>query len=340
MNQSSYLERILGIVCSVFDAYSAVLFLPAKEAESYSLVAGFSLGDHIQKKLIISPGMGLVGWILRNQQPLLINNFDRSKSKLGYYQGDVESEIKAFMGCPLKKSLGALCLDSKRTYSFSDKDQKILFLFCDLLLDLHGQFHYAAETKDQNQYYTSLQEIYGLRNRFSKWNVFLENTLRILSSATNFTHSFLAVRDEWGETYSVEGSSQPLASGRQTTHEIPIGSGYVGWVFRNGAPVYLDEKETKGTGCALFGKQFSSPAFTNALCVPLRVHGVTRAVLGLADEQVHGIDDNLKAFVHAAADHLALFLENLYLRSRVSAITAEMQSLRNLQPPETDEPGS
>ena len=91
-------KHVLSIVCSVFDAYSAVLFLPCENGEEHQLTAHFSLGDKIAADTQAEPGRGLVGWIIRNRQPLLVPNFDQRQSNLGYYRDGEEASIKAFMG--------------------------------------------------------------------------------------------------------------------------------------------------------------------------------------------------------------------------------------------------
>ncbi|MBQ7585724.1 MAG: GAF domain-containing protein, partial [Desulfovibrionaceae bacterium] len=86
MSATTIEEHILSIVCSVFEAYSAVLFLPEEDKESCTIAASFSLGDKINYEVEIFPGQGLVGWIIRNHEILCIPNFDHYQSKLGYYQ--------------------------------------------------------------------------------------------------------------------------------------------------------------------------------------------------------------------------------------------------------------
>ena len=74
MTANSVEKHILSIVCSVFDAYSVVLFLPDEEGEAHHLEAAFSLGERVASNASVLPGKGLVGWIIRNRQPLLVPN--------------------------------------------------------------------------------------------------------------------------------------------------------------------------------------------------------------------------------------------------------------------------
>ncbi|MEE0815601.1 MAG: GAF domain-containing protein, partial [Desulfovibrio fairfieldensis] len=162
MTANSLEKHILSIVCSVFDAYSAVLFLPDEEGEAHYLSAAFSLGDKISPDVSILPGRGLVGWIIRNRQPLLVPNFDQRQSNLGYYADGEEASIKAFMGCPVPTG-GALCVDSKRQYSFSDKDHKILQLFAELISRQQGSRGRQELAGDIPRYFAELGVIQDLR---------------------------------------------------------------------------------------------------------------------------------------------------------------------------------
>ncbi|WP_461209427.1 GAF domain-containing protein [Desulfocurvus sp. DL9XJH121] len=313
---SSSLEKFLNVVGSVFDAYSSVLFLPAPDGERFRLAGVFSLGDHIAEDTVILPGQGLVGWILRNNRPLLINNFDRSKSHLGYYSQDAENKIKAFMGCPLHGG-GALCLDSRRTYSFSDKDQKILDLFSQLACDIRHNSLSAKEGQEEKRHYEALRALCSLRRRFPRWGDYLARFLDVVSLATGFSYCFLAERDELGQGYFLEGLPEAFfPPGAVAPERLPIRSGLIGWVFNNGQPVYSGEKDACPAGQSLFGRNLPAPPLKSLVIVPLTIHRKTRGVLVLTHTDLVPVTDALKQFVALAADNLSLFLENLYLRAR------------------------
>ena len=97
MTANTLEQHILSIVCSVFDAYSAVLFLPSENGEEHYLAASFSLGEGVEQGAMLSSG-SLVDWIIRNRQQMLVPNFDQHKHKLGYYREGEEAGIKAYKG--------------------------------------------------------------------------------------------------------------------------------------------------------------------------------------------------------------------------------------------------
>ena len=307
-------KHILNIICSVFDAYSAVLFLPDGDDGACCLRAASSLGDKISREAAIYPAKGLVGWIISNRQPFVVPNFDH-KSRLGYYTDDEESSIKAFMGCPVPTG-GALCVDSKRQYSFSEKDSKVLQLFAEMISRLQASMGRQDMAGDIPRYFAELGIIQNLRFRYKRWPQFLRNYLRALIDATGFDYAAFASVETPGERYSVESESTRLLLADDAPLILPMGSGIVGWVFSSDQPV-VSEGSEGGPAPVLFGKLPDMPDFHAAMCLPVSVNKSTRGVLCLAQTTPRLIDESLRSFVMQAVDHLALFLENLYLKARL-----------------------
>lgn len=310
--KSTFETQLLSIVCSVFEAYSAVLFLPDEAGRNHYLAASFSLGDNIPQDTTILPGKGLVGWIIHNRQPLLVDRFDQPQGNLGYYGAHADEKIKAFMGVPIPSG-GAICVDSKRQFSFSEKDCKILQLFAELAGKRDNR---TAEDAmgDSPRYFAELGVIQDLRFRFRRWPEFLRNFLRVVARAMRFDYCAFATLQEDRESYCLESESTPLllASGQPLC--MPLGSGITGWVFRNEQPVFA-EANTSST--ALFGKVPDIPDFPTAVCLPVMVNKTCRGVLCAANMEPAHVDEAMRNFTRQAVDHLSLFLENLYLKNRL-----------------------
>lgn len=327
------LRHLMSIVANAFDAYSAVLFL-ADSPDQYRLVSHFSLGDDLLLDVKVSPGQGLVGWVLRNNQPMLVNNFELQGESLGYYAGSGESVVKAFMGCPLRDGQGALCVDSKKSYSFSTKDQKILHQFTEFIAMLQLDTSRTRISRQDFRYYNALQQLQGLRKRFPLWSSYLKHFLRILSQTTDIEHVLLAARDEYGHNFFLEGwtESVPLTP---LTKDItfPIGSGLVGWVFKNDTAVFSADSESGHTGVSLFARDlFPSLVLHTVICLPLTVHKKTRAVLLLADSKTKEASQEMRNFLHLITEYLEFFLENLYLKNQVVKLKGLLP-----QPPPVEE---
>lgn len=310
--KSTFENQVLNIVGSVFDAYSAVLFLPDEAGQRHYLAASFSLGDNIPADVTILPGKGLVGWIIHNRQPMLLNNCDQQPSNFGYYAANTDERIKAFMGLPIPSG-GAICVDSKRQFSFSEKDSKILQMFAELIGKKENRLEEDAGT-DASRYFAELGVIQDLRFQFRRWPEFLRNFLRIIGRAMQFDYCAFATLQEDGDTYCIESESAPLLLANGQPLCLPLGSGITGWVFRNEQAVFA---EANSSATALFGKVQDIPDFPTAICLPVMVNKTCRGVLCIANTEPARVDDAMRSFARQAVDHLSLFLENLYLKNRL-----------------------
>lgn len=336
MNPESLYKHILALVCSVFDAYSAVLFLPEEDGKRHRLAAYFSLGKNILQDATAMPGQGLVGVIIQNRQPLLPTDFDLSRVNLGYYDPDAEEHIKAFMGYPIPTG-GALCVDSKRQYSFSEKDFKILQLFAELIARQQS-FGENASLGNIPRYFAALGVIQDLRFRYKRWPVFLKNFLRTIAEASQFDYCAFATLQEDGVEYHIESESIPVLLGNGQILRVPIGHGIAGRVFQEENPIYVEEGGfAPATG--LFGQLEDMPEFPAAICMPVIVNKGCRGVLCLASSEVREPDESLHAFLRQAVDHLGLFLENVYLKNRLREALPKAEAAhqhRRIYNPETD----
>lgn len=313
--KSTFEKHLLSIVCSVFDAYSAVLFLPDETSRKHYLAASFSLGDNIPPDTTITPGKGLVGWIIHTRQHLLIDDLGQKQSNLGYYDEDADEQIKAFMGFPVPSG-GAICVDSKRQYSFSEKDCKILQLFAELVAGWQRPAD-TAISEDAARYFAELGIIQGLRMKYRRWPEFLRDFLKVIARATRFDYCAFATLQESSESYCLESESAPLllASGREVC--LPLSSGLAGWVFRNEQMIFAGSNPS---AIALFGKLDDIPDFPATICVPVMINKSCRGVLCIAHTEPVTIDDSMRAFVLQAVDYLSMFLENLYLKNRLNRL--------------------
>ncbi len=324
MNFYSY---FLGLICSVFNAYSGVLFFKDK-GDLYKLVGAFSLGEDVFVDHIKESGKGVVGWIIKNEKPLLINNFERrSQSILEYYSNRNGQGIKSFMGCPLKDKLGVLCVDSKNKFSFTEKDQKILFQFSQVISDLHKKFAGHEKLKMEYGFYRCIQIVDRLRRNYQKWDEFLKKFLNIISKTTNFKYCFMVGRDEDGKGYYIEDSSLPFLPDNFLNKKFSMDVGIIGWIFKKGKPLINEKFNAKSKDSALlFDRSVKITQFKSLVCLPLVIYFKVRGVLVLADDNKHVVSEEMRQFLFLVADYLSLFLENLYLKNKLKKFLKPSQT--------------
>lgn len=308
-------ESLLALVASVFDAYSVVLVQPDDETDNSRLTAFFSLGDHVAQEARIPPGKGLVGWILRNKSPLLVDSIDQNQAFLGYYQEGNEPDIRSFMGCPVPGG-GALCIDSKRTGAFAGSRQKLLHLFALMIPQLESLASHSDHEREVGIYFAALERMADLRVAYSGWGDYLGKLLTLLKETTGFHYVAFASRVEGSAQYIVEGECPPLLNRQGKQAELPVNSGIVGWVFRNEEAVH-----NGGTGgpaaTPIFGKNPLVPDFAAAICLPVVVDNCTCGVVCLAGLDPRPLSPELRSFARMAADDIARLLDTIALRYRI-----------------------
>ena len=120
-DKSGIFDNFLALIASTFDAHSVLLFMPESENSAAKLVSFFSMSDKsVNQNAQLAQGKGLVGWILKNKQPLLYQIPEENQANLGYYLDDTEDSIHSFMGTFIAGN-GALCLDSKKRIFFRNQ---------------------------------------------------------------------------------------------------------------------------------------------------------------------------------------------------------------------------
>ncbi len=116
-------QNFLEIIGSFVDVYTVCFF--EIDGETLYLKYSFSLSNSLKKDIKIKIDESIIGWIAKHKKPINIKRDKFSYKILEIYNKD--EEIKTYFILPVGNK-GVLYLDSKRSYSITEKQQKILFL--------------------------------------------------------------------------------------------------------------------------------------------------------------------------------------------------------------------
>ena len=311
-------NTLLALVRTTFDAHSAVLFLP-DQSGNYTVALSSTDDEPNVQEVTIAPGKGLVGWILRHKQPVIVNNLDMRHTFLGYYDEEEEGAISAFMGCHIPEG-GALCVDSVRPRAYTEEDQLLLHRFARHIARQVHSAGLASDAEDLRRYFSRLEQLSELSTRTPHWRDYLAAFLRLMAESTQFEYVAFATSQEGDTTYTVEGENTPLLITDVGMPELPLASGgLVSWVFRNEVPVHAEGSDGSPS-TPLFGKIDGVPNFQSVMCLPVQLNKVTCGVLCLAGLNPRALPQNLRTFAKIAVTYLAQYLEMLYLRHRLKTL--------------------
>ena len=115
------IDSFSELVFNVYEAFTVALLL--KDEERFRCLSSVTFAKSFDRDRTIPIEGTLPGWVLKHNEPLIIPNFDKDESTLGYYGS--EEGIKSFMAYPLEAP-GVIVVDSKKRYVFTDREKKLL----------------------------------------------------------------------------------------------------------------------------------------------------------------------------------------------------------------------
>lgn len=311
---STTISHTLCIICSVFNAYSAVLFLPNQNGNGFYLADFFSLGDKFLINRGSAPNPGLVCGLLNCKQATCLPNYVDKKQKLGYYRNEDTMGIKAFMASPLADG-GILCVDSKNQYSFSaDKDLKMLHLFADLISGLEQNKPQSYSNRIP-EYFVAMSIIQNMAAKHPMWTQFILTFLQTISRTTGLEYCAFVSYDGQGDYYRIECETHRVVLENNRPIDIHLSHGIAGLAIQNHEAVFLRLDSASPT--ILFGAIPDMPDFQIAICLPVDINRNTRCVLCFGNTALIEIDETMRTFLQQTSSFLAMYLENLYLQDRL-----------------------
>ena len=311
-------NTLLALVRTTFDAHSAVLFLP-DQSGNYTVALSSTDNEPSVQEVTIAPGKGLVGWILRHKQPVIVNNLDMRHTYLGYSDENDEGAISAFMGCHIPEG-GALCVDSVRPRAYTEEDQLLLHRFARHLARQVHSAGLACDAEDLRRYFTRLEQLSELSAQNPHWRDYLGACLRLMGESREFEYVAFATAQEGGSTYTVEGENTPLLITEDGMPELPLTSGGLdSRVFRNEEPVHAEGADGSPR-TPLIAKQPGEPNCKSVMCLPVHLNKVTCGVLCFAGLNPRCLSLNLRTVTKIAVTYLEQYLEMLSLRHRLKSL--------------------
>ncbi|UCG12952.1 MAG: GAF domain-containing protein [Deltaproteobacteria bacterium] len=245
------LTDITALLSNCLDAFTAALFVWDDRKRLLTMRAFHSLSKQIIPNVQFTPeDGGLVGWVAKSKQPLAIDHFDRRNKTIPYYHKD--ENIKSFLATPLGKSGGVLCVDSKRQYVFTNKDQKLLSGFATVVSNtLSGE-----RTNRRQQLMRQLMTLWYRADPLpADSDDPVPYLTRLLDSARPYLRAdagLVAVPIKEGKFLQLVATSgevpEHLLNRAQPTHQ-----GIAGWIFQNRKSLVVPKFRSRTRIPFLFG---------------------------------------------------------------------------------------
>ncbi len=315
INENTIIKNFLGLIASAFEAHSVTLFMPNSENTPANLIAYFSMTEKsIDKEAMIPQGKGLVGWILKNKQPLIFQIPQENNANLGYYLDETEDTIHSFLGAYVSGN-GALCLDSKKYNFFSDNQQKLLDLYAKMIPQLFALLEKQNTNDFAGDYLCLLDKLSDLKKNYHGWSPYLRKLMQLLSTSLDFEYIAFTSLSDKKEHFYIDGEYPQVIEQK----DFGFNGGLIGWVYKNEEPIYNDGK-TNTNNLPLFSKNDGLPVFLSSVCIPIKVEKNIAAVLCMASESPKDFSNEFRMIMRVLSEDLAQFLEIVALRYKVHKV--------------------
>ncbi|MBW2091764.1 MAG: GAF domain-containing protein [Deltaproteobacteria bacterium] len=312
-------QSLVELISNTTEAYTSALFLAPKQGEPLRLAAYHSLSQNINPDITIGPGEGLVGWVFKNNKAVNITKFTQDTRRLLFYRTD--ESIKSFMAVPLPAVNGVLAVDSKQRYVFTEKSQKILYQFGQLIQITLKRLRSINEGRYRKEAMQFLSDLEGTLYERNQSGHYLKTAAALLRQFVGADACFLAgVLPEDKNHYQLVAfdAHRPYNLGKTY---FPVNQGLMGWVMK--------EKKTLNLGRIPLGADKSYilysgepfKDFTVFAGLPLIWGRRLQGAVCLSARESMKIDAAKAQTLEMAADRLAASLEMELLMRRISDIS-------------------
>lgn len=288
------LKDLIELVSNVNEAFTAALFLYNPLRDSLFLSSYHTLSLQVNPKTTIQPGDSLIGWVAKNKQPVNVAQFDRDNRSLKLYLRD--EGIKSFMAVPVGDA-GVLCVDSKRNYVFTDKNQKILQDFAGVIFQVLQNQVLCDQGRKQRRL---LNFIYRINTLSGEKHDLQEYYQKILHACRNFSKTdaaFMALLPRKGDRYTIVASEGKLFAPLKK-NSIPIDMGLTGWVIKEKKPLVRREMKPKNHKSYIFFPDDPCGQFRSYIGLPLYFFHKLYGVMNLVGYQEnHWEDEEIQALL-------------------------------------------
>jgi diguanylate cyclase (GGDEF)-like protein len=266
MADSNRLDQLLELTGNISNAFTIALYKVNSENKTLFLRHHISLSSNFNTEAKIDFGEGLIGTVAQNKQPFIQEHFEKNPIRLCQYSK--KEVLKSFLAIPVihKNLEGVLFIDSKESYCFPAKQQKIIAgLAKQLAWELNKEKTNALSDSPKKFIFRDLVSYSRFVSESSNKNKALERLTNIPRSILTFDAHALVWFDsrKTGKVLKFNGFSQSV-----TNVSIKLGKGLAGSCAKNLCPILLSN--TEGRNGTIFGvEEDKEQSFLSLMASPI-----------------------------------------------------------------------
>ncbi len=324
------IAELIQLVSNVTEAYTTALFIADNNRRILKLWKYYSLGDNVNPDTIIPFGVGPIGLVAEDRNDFDLTKFsERDSNLLGLY--NKSENIKSFFAVPIiniEGNLeGVISIDSKKTFVFSNKDQKNLRLFAiqfaNLLHNLRIEKFIDTETSDIEFLYDFCKKISSADSIDTILEIALEDIMRLIECDSYFIS--LQSYNNTGEFSIVASQSHKNLRGLVFSDQY----GLAGCVIKDKKPFLLGNRKEE-LGSFVFAPSESLGKVRSFLGVPLLLKDEVLGLISLIDSEVDSFNQRDLQVISIMADFMSLALSNIKFQKEIDRLSTSIDGLTGL----------
>jgi diguanylate cyclase (GGDEF)-like protein len=328
MNLDNEIYNLIKLVSNTNEAYTSALFVAVPPRRQLVLRTIYTLSRNINEDITIDFGTGLIGWVAGNAKPLNASKFQYDSRNLPYYKKP--EEIKSFLAVPVindSNLIGVLCIDSKRSFTFTEKDQKILSGFADqfsLILQREKQLALLTEKSEDFQKLLNLHRELASESGKS----ILELIIDLSEKIVRFDTCSISLFDKDRTQLQVKRASG-YSDGRIMEMTFPATAGIAGIVLRDKKGLLIPTLNPDADNFFIYNEDEPRSTVVSFMGIPLIAHDEPIGFLSYTRKEGPPFIQRDLQLVSDLADHAAMAIFSGQIREKLRKIV-KLDSLTGL----------
>lgn len=265
MTSENLLNQLVELTGNASNAFTIALYKVNPDKDVLVLRHHVSLSANFDSDIKIEFGEGPIGMVAQTKQPYLEENLEQKPINLCIYKK--KEDLKSLLILPAihKKLEGVIIIDSKESYSFSVKQQKIITGLVNQM-----SWHLNREKKLSLDEEPS-EDIFRDLISYCRFIAESPDKVKAIDSLINVPASILRCdacavilfdSSEAGKIFKYRGFNKNAAN-----ISIHLGKGLVGSCAKNQCPVIL--RNTSGRNTVIFGVDEKKEGFLSLIAAPI-----------------------------------------------------------------------
>lgn len=322
VNLQDALHHVLADLHEILRAHTVILFTLDNKTKDLRFRDAVSKSENINRSAVIGKGEGILGWVFREKDALMLTNFTHPPENLVYYTTD--EKIRSLVAVPVLREKsqeveGMLIVDSKAEGFFSPEDEKIIWLSARQAMKEIETAETRQRELSEARVSHALYKVSEILNASLNIEEVLDATMDCISKIVEADFTALALYDEQ------TGVSTILrAVGVERREEIEgktfrAEESLVGWVTSPERYLFYPDFRTRKIQKPIFGKNISAVKNIGTFfCYPLVSGSEFLGSLTLTFEEDHALPEYERNALTTLARMAATSISNAYLHDRVA----------------------